>query len=182
MKKSKRIIKKKERNKSHGIFVKILLGIFLLIAALFIIRLLTPSHLDDVHPDIQCDDELLQKTDIFYVIPKFSGVNISDDTLWCARILSYNKTLAIHGVYHTYKEFGTDRDESYIQEGAEEFKKCFGFYPNRFKAPQTKLSAGNKDLLKAKGYRIDTLFADLFHKVYHCDDGGYYPNWISDLV
>ena len=170
-----------KKHKKSRIF-NISLVILVLLIALFFIRLASPRHLDDVHPSIQCDGELLQKADIFYVIPIFENVRISDNPEWCTKMLSYNKALALHGVYHTYNEFKEDRNEAYLQEGADEFKKCFGFYPTRFKAPQTTLSAKNKDLIVLMGYKVDTLFGDTFHKVYHCSDLGYAHNWVSDLI
>ncbi|MSS74299.1 hypothetical protein EXS72_01530 [Candidatus Pacearchaeota archaeon] len=88
----------------------------------------------------------------------------------------------MHGVYHTYQEFNTDRSEEYIQNGADEFEKCFGFAPTRFKAPQVALPYSNTLMLEKKGYTIDTLLGDLFHKVYHCNDQGFYSNSISDLI
>src|SRR3989344_2097694 len=116
----------KAKKTKNSLFFNILLVIFTLLIALFFIRLISTRHLDDVHPSIQCDEDLLNKADIFYVIPKFEDVNISDNLEWCGKILAYNKTIAMHGVYHTYKEFGLDIDETYLEEGEEEFFECFG--------------------------------------------------------
>src|SRR3989338_56920 len=158
------------------LFIRILFVIVLLLVVLFFIRFLSPIHLDDVSPAIQCDDDLLRKSDIFYVIPKFESVNISQDIEWCNKILSYNKTLALHGVYHTYKEFNFDRNETYLISGEDDFEKCFGFYPEIFKAPQISLSKNNKRLLVQREYKVDSFFGDIFHKVYHCEDQGYFRN------
>lgn len=174
--------KKDKKNATSKIVLKVLLIFGFVLLVLFFVRSLSARHLDDIHPNITCDEKLLQKADILYVIPKFENVNISDNSEWCKKILSYNKTLALHGVYHIYKEFATDRDKDYIQEGAEEFFECFGFYPTHFKAPQTIMSVKNNALLIDMGYKVDSLFGDTFHKVYHCNDQGFYPNWVSDLI
>lgn len=147
-----------------------------------IIRNTSLVHLDDVHPNIKCDESLLKKADIFYVIPLFENVSIADHSDWCNYILSFNKTLAMHGVQHTYQEFNIERNSEYIQDGAEVFKACFGYYPTRFKAPQVSLSYSNAMILEEEGYDIDTLFGDLLHKVYHCDDGGTFHNTLADLI
>ena len=160
----------------------ILIIVFVFLCVIEVIRNTSAVHLDDVHPDIQCDEELLSNSDIFYVIPKFHNVSIADNLEWCSKILAYNKTLAMHGVYHTYREFNLDRIDTYIQEGEEAFEQCFGFSPSRFKAPQVSLSYSNALVLEEKGYTLDTLFRELFHKVYHCNDQGFYPNWVSDLI
>ena len=158
----------------------ILLALVILLVVLFLIRLFSEKHLDDVNPLILCDEDLLNKADIFYIIPIFENMRISDNKDWCEKILSYNKTLGLHGVYHTYEEFAIDRSEEYLQEGAEIFKECFGYYPERFKTPQLTISEDNKNLLKNK-YIIDTWFTTRFHKQYHCGDS-LSDNWVSDLI
>ena len=157
--------------------------IFLLSLALFLITIRTFSfrQLDDVSPEINCQETLLKKSGVLYVIPKFNNVPISENKEWCKYILSLNKTLGLHGVYHTYEEFSTKRDYDYLQEGIEEFEKCFGFKPEKFKPPQLKISDRNKELVK-RNMKLDSLLNDIFHKVYHCEDSGKYPNWIIDLV
>ncbi len=171
----------KNKTKSVPVLKIIMFIILFAIILLEIIRLVSPRHLDDVHPNIPCDETLLKKADILYVIPKFENVSIANNVEWCAKILSYNKTLAMHGVYHTYNEFIADRNESYVQDGAEEFNKCFGYSPTMFKPPQVAISKYNKDLLKNK-YTLDTWVTERFHKVYHCNNQGMFPNWVSDLI
>jgi len=80
----------------------------------------------------------------------FQNKSISEDKDWCEYILSLNKTLAIHGVYHTYKEFEIGRDEEYLREGMKIFYDCFGFYPKEFKAPQLAINHANKKLVKKR--------------------------------
>jgi predicted deacetylase len=157
----------------------VILGILI---TLFVIRLFSERQLDDVNPLISCEEELIQKSDILYVIPKFEGVGISSNPEWCTKILAYNKTLGLHGVYHTYQEFKTERNQSYLAEGEEEFYNCFGFYPTRFKAPQVTMSLGNERMLIERGYKLDTLLTDSIHKVYHCNNQGFYDNYVSDWL
>lgn len=154
--------------------------ILFLILLLFFIRLISPIHLDDVTPGISCEKELLEKADILYVIPKFEGVKISDNESWCDYILSLNKTIGMHGVTHSYFEFLEDRDEDYLQEGIIIFEECFGFKPNRFKPPNLKISDSNKKLVK-KYMKLDLTLSHVFHKVYHCEDTGSFPNSFMDL-
>ena len=45
----------------------------ILILFLFFIRLFSEKHLDDVNPLISCDENLLEKSDVFAVIPKCQG-------------------------------------------------------------------------------------------------------------
>lgn len=162
-----------------------ILGVFViafaLLLVLFFVRLSSEAYIDDVSPGIPCEDKLLAKSDVLFIVPRFEGKNISEDRMWCAKILALNKTLAMHGVYHTYNEFGTDRSYAYVQMGAEDFKKCFGFYPDKFKAPQLVLSGYNKKMMEKK-YVIYGRFNQLTHKTYHCDDSGKLPNWVQTLI
>lgn len=154
----------------------ILLGILIfllgLLIILFFIRLLSSRQLDDVSPAIPCEKELLDKSDILLIIPRYNNVSIAENQSWCNYILSLNKTLALHGVYHTYQEFLEPRDEDYIRFGMKEFKECFGFYPNIFEAPQVALSKENKALLKKMGFEIKGWFNMATHKVYHTQETG----------
>ena len=160
-----------------------ILILFAILFCIFVIRLFSAKHLDDVSPEVPCDLELLEKADILYVIPKFNNQSIADNKEWCQVILKIeegkNKELALHGVYHTYHEFLEDRGEDYLQEGVLIFEECFGFKPERFKPPQLKISKNNKELIK-NNFKLD-LFPVL-HKVYHCNDSGFLPNWVADIV
>jgi len=120
-------------------------GILALIFILFFVRLVLPSQIDDVSPGIFCDEKLLEKADIFFVIPKFGNVSIADNSEWCEYILSFEKELGLHGVYHTYEEFNGDID---LQLGIDIFEECFGFEPERFKPPQVKISDENQILVE----------------------------------
>jgi predicted deacetylase len=157
---------------------------FILFLGVFVIlyRNFSPKELDDVTPGIECEKELMDKTQVYYVIPLFENKSIADNKTWCDYIRSLNKTLEMHGVYHTYNEFYTQRDEDYVNLGIAEFEKCFGFKPERFKAPQLALSSGNKKVLRAIGLNIEGNPSGLFHKAYHCSDTGAYSNKFIDWI
>ena len=148
--------------------VIILLVIVILLVILFSIRILSPKEIDDVTPAFFCAEELLEKSDILFVIPKFNNNSISKNKEWCEYILSLNKTLGLHGVYHEYREFETDRNQTYIQQGIDEFKTCFGFEPEIFKPPQLKISKANRKLIKENNMRLKTIPNKIIHKIYHC--------------
>jgi predicted deacetylase len=138
------------------------------------------KQLDDVSPEIPCKENLLKKANVLFIIPKFNNKDISDKKEWCNFILSLNKTLGMHGVHHTYYEFNSTRNETYLDEGVEAFKKCFGFYPKRFKPPQLQINKDNKNLIKKK-MKLDLYINQILHKVYHCNDTGKLPNRFIDL-
>lgn len=148
--------------------VIILLVIVILLVLLFSIRMLSSKEIDDVTPAFFCAEELLEKSDILFVIPKFNNQLISENPEWCEYILSLNKTLGLHGVYHEYREFETNRDQDYLQEGINEFKACFGFEPALFKPPQLKISKANRELIKENNMTLKTIPNKIIHKIYHC--------------
>jgi len=151
-----------------------LLVLILLLVIVYCIRFFSPRQLDDVNPLIECSGELLDKSDVLMVIPMYKNVSIAENKAWCEWILSLNKSLGMHGVYHTYNEFSYSRDEEYINIGREEFKKCFGFYPSIFEAPQVALNRDNERLLKQIGFEARGWPNMFFRKVYHCQDNGEY--------
>ncbi len=157
---------------------------FIIFLALFILllRILLPSQLDDVHPDIACEESLMLASDSLMIIPLYRNNSIAENQEWCKYILSLNKTLAMHGVYHSYMEFGQLIGEEEIRLGMNEFKKCFGFYPEIFEAPQLELNKENEGLLRNMGFKIRKSFFNMFHKVYHCSDTGLASNKIIDYV
>ncbi|MDO8528482.1 MAG: DUF2334 domain-containing protein [Nanoarchaeota archaeon] len=162
------------------IFILVLIILFL---SFFIIRLFSSRHLDDLHPSIPCDEELIKKSDYLAVIPKYDNESISNNKEWCNYIKEFNKSMIMHGVYHDYNEFDTLRNFNYIQEGRNIFFDCFGFNPTEFKSPQLALSQDNKKILKEEfNFKIHTKFTQIFHKVYHCNDSGLFPNWVEDLL
>ena len=149
-----------------GLIFLIIVGILLI--SLLCFRLISPKEIDDVTPAFFCAEELLEKADILFVIPKFNNVLISENPKWCEYILSLNKTLGLHGIYHTYKEFGIDRNQTYLQEGIDEFKACFGYEPILFKPPQNRISKNNRILIKENNMVLKAKFNKIIHKIYHC--------------
>lgn len=170
----------KKSSKKLVLGMLILLIVIELVFVLWIARFFSERQIDDVSPGIPCDKEIMEKADIFYVIPKFSDMSLTENMSWCNQILGMNKTLEMHGVYHTFNEFAVDRDKTYLDEGVDIFERCFGFKPERFKAPQLELSSGNKALV-SKEMQIDTWWNQLTHKVYHCNDSGLWPNRMIDV-
>jgi len=147
-----------------------------LILTLFLIRLFSETQIDDINPEISCNREIIEKSDILFIIPKFNNNSISENKTWCNDILALNKTLALHGLTHEYHEFKTDRTQEYLQEGINIFKDCFGFEPEIFKPPQLKISPTNKKLIKINNLKLKTYLNQIFHKVYHCQDTGKFSN------
>ena len=154
--------------------------LFLLIVILFLIRLFSEKHLDDVNPNIKCDEKLLKKAEVLAVIPKYKNISISENKIWCNYISSLSKKPIMHGLYHTYHEFLIDRNQSYIDEGSKIFEECFNFHPEEFKPPQLAISKSNRELIK-KSFKLDNLLTQITHKTYHCEDSGLFPNWLIDI-
>ena len=144
-----------------------------LVVLLFFTRLVLPSQLDDVNPLMGCSEEELDLGDVYFVVPAFDGVEIDGE--WCAGILDRDKELALHGVYHTYAEFGVVRSEAYFGEGVDIFEECFGVRPERFKPGNLKWTSEN-DWIEDE-MKLELRLNQIFHKVYHCGDTGDFPNW-----
>lgn len=147
----------------------------------FFIRILNPKEIDDVHPEISCSEKYIEKSDVLWVIPRFNNKPISSNKKWCDYILSLNKTLGMHGVYHTFEEFNTDINQEYLNQGIIIFERCFGFKPEKFKPPQLKISEQNKKLIKENNMELKESLNQLAHKVYHCNDDGLFKNQIIDF-
>ncbi len=165
--------------------VKIFLIIFLaLIVIWFLIRLISPREIDDVTPGISCGNEkkYIEKSEYLWVIPNFQGNKISENLEWCEEILSLNKTLGMHGIKHTYREFKRENiSQEELQDGIEIFEECFGYNPKHFKYPQLRYNKQNKELLKQNNLKIRTKFSQFTHKVYHCDNAGIHDYKITDI-
>ncbi len=157
----------------------IVVGIALLVfLSLLVFRELAPSEIDDISPGIPCSAQrnLVMQTKTLWVIPDFKGVPISNNKTWCREILALNKTLGLHGVVHSYNEFGTDRNQSYLDKGIKIFEACFGSRPTEFKAPQLNISAKNKVLILKNNMVLRGWLNQVTHKVYHCNDSGKFSN------
>ncbi len=155
------------------------IAILVLLAIIWLIRLFSERQLDDLSPEIPCSSRLIEKSSVLYIIPKFNGWALSRD--FCERILVLNKTIAMHGITHEYKEFLVQRNSSYIEQGREIFLGCFNLTARNFKPPQLKISQENKKLVK-RYMNLDLRLNQIFHKVYHCDDSGILPNWLIDII
>jgi len=151
-----------------------LVAFVVLLIGLWFVRFVLPSQVDDVNPLMNCSEEVLDLADVYFVVPKFGGVAISGE--WCESILSRNKELAMHGVTHSFEEFGVVRNEEYFDEGVDIFWTCFGFEPEKFKPGQLKWNAKN-DWIKGE-VEVELFWNQVLHKVYHCGDSGRFPNWL----
>lgn len=149
---------------------------------IFFVRLISPYEIDDIHFSIPCEEEYLAKSDVLWVIPLFNNSSIAENQERCTALRASNKTLGMHGVYHTYREFATPRDQMYLDRGIAAFEQCLGGKPNAFKAPQLALSKENAELLRNNHLKIHGALGQLTHKVYHCNDTGRFKNWMIRLV
>jgi predicted deacetylase len=163
--------------------IKILLIILAaLLVSLFFIRLISPKEIDDVSPGINCPEIEMYNPDVLYVIPDYNDNPLSSNPGWCNYILSLNKTLELHGITHTYREFlYSDISQIKLTFGILEFEKCFNQTPEMFKPPQMKINKKNKQLIKDNSLKLKTGFSQLTHKVYHCSDTGTVPNKIMNI-
>jgi len=158
--------------KSHLIIIALLL----LILSLFLIRLISLREIDDVSPEIFCEQEYLEKSDILWIIPKFNNKPISENKEWCKKILALNKTLGLHGIDHEFEEFNSEITQQQLDEAIEIFEQCFNQIPTFFKPPQLKISSQNKKLIQENNMKLKLKFNQLTSKVYHCSDTGRFSN------
>jgi len=157
----------------------IILLVISLIAIIFLIRLLNPTEIDDVSPEISCPEIEKYNPDILYVIPNFEGNPISKNISFCKEILLLNKTLALHGINHTHREFLYENiSQENLDFAISEFQKCFNQTPEKFKPPHLQISSENKKLIQENNLNLKTWFNQGTHKVYHCNDSGILPNKI----
>jgi len=177
------MVKIKKNKRRIGIYILIFILFFLLlISTLLLIRQLNFRQVDDFSPQIFCEKNIIDNSEVLAVIPLFNNVSIAKNKTFCEETLRLNKTLIMHGVYHVYNEFSESRDETYVFLGMEEFKKCFGYYPKVFEAPQLALSKENKKMLEGMGFEVWNYKYQLFHKVYHCSDTGLFSNRFVEFV
>lgn len=167
------------RKRYLAAIVLILLIVVISEFSIFIVRAFSSTQLDDVTPGIPCETDVLEKSDVYFVVPMFGNKSIADNKTWCSEMIKSGKKLEMHGVYHTYNEFFELRDDSYINEGVIAFERCFGELPTGFKAPQLALSKENERLLEQR-MNVYRYWNQLTHKVYHCNDTGRLPNKFID--
>lgn len=180
-KRIKKGVKKRGGKKSPAIQL-VFLAILIFFALLFLIRLVTPTEIDDITPGIPCPEIGIYKPDVLYVIPNFENNPISENPEWCKYILSLGKELEMHGVTHTYKEFlYSPISQEKLDSGISEFERCFGFSPESFKSPQLATSTKNKQLIKQNNLEFKTVFNQITHKVYHCSDSTFPYNKLINI-
>ena len=170
--------------KGAKVFLTILIAIISLIIILFIIRLVNPREIDDITPGIPCENEkkYIEKSEYLWVIPNFQGNKISENSEWCKEILAMNKTLGLHGIKHTYREFKRENiSQEELEEGIKIFEECFGYEPKHFKSPQLRINKENKKLIKENNLIYRTKFSQFTHKFYHCDNSGISDYKITDI-
>ena len=170
----------KTRGKKKNWVLKAILIFIALLITLFLLRLVNTTEIDDISPGIDCPEIEKYNPDTFYVIPDYNGNPISENKEWCDYILSLNKTLELHGVTHTYKEFFySEISQEELEYGISEFENCFGFRPETFKPPQLKISYENRRLIRQNNLKLEGFFHQITHKVYHCSDSDIISNrWV----
>ena len=169
------------KKKGVKIFLIVLATFLFLILTLFLVRAFSERELDDVSPGMDCKKELLEKSGVLWIIPNFDNKSISENKEWCKEILSLNKTIGMHGVYHEFREFGTEHNQEYLEEGIRIFEECFGYKPTMFKPPQLKITEENRQLIKQNNLTLKLETNQIMHKVYHCGEYGKKRNWMINL-
>jgi predicted deacetylase len=161
--------------------VQLILSILISVILIFLFtRAISPKELDDVSPRIPCQENLIEKSDVLWIIPKFNNTPISEDKQFCAYISSLNKTLGLHGYQHTYQEFGKPVSQSELNDAITIFQDCLNQTPMMFKPPQLKISDKNKKLIHINNLKLELDLNQISHKVYHCSDTGTFSNKFID--
>lgn len=152
----------------------LLVGVVAIVLGITLVahRELSGKELDDVHPDIPCDEKMLAESEWWWVVPLYGDKPLSDNPEWVEKVKKSGKKIGMHGVRHTFSEFNTDVSKEYIQKGMDEFEKAFGYKPTHFKAPKLQLTTNNYNLLKSMGFTVHTKWDQMIHKIYHCIDHG----------
>jgi predicted deacetylase len=159
-----------------------LFSIAFLIIVIFLVRLISPSEIDDVSPGISCPEIEKYSPDVLYVIPDYNNTQISENKLWCDEILKLNKTLALHGITHVYREFLYENiSQEELNFALNEFQKCFNRTPEKFKAPHLEINEQNKKLILENNLEYRNWIQQITRKVYHCNNDGITSNKIIKL-
>lgn len=173
-------------NKKDKLWIKIgvgiLIGLLFLFWMWYFIRVVGQRQVDDVNPLSECPSDVMQKSQVYAVMPLYKNVSIAENKSWCDYMISLNKTLIMHAVYHNYREFKGNMSIEEVQKGMEAFKECFGYYPKIFEAPQLAISWENERMIKGLGMELRGYPYAVFHKVYHCNDYGKYSNGFIDKL
>lgn len=148
--------------------MQIILTLLIFLLIFLLIRNLSHEELDDVHPRVQSvDDPLVKRSKWLWVMPLYMDDPISNHPEWIAKIKATGKMIGLHGVKHTYNEFGRDLSESYIKSGIDEFTKAFGYKPRFFKAPKLSITSKNAVIINKHGMKIKGVLNQLIHRVFH---------------
>lgn len=176
--------KAKEFTKAQILAILVAIILFIMFEMNFImIRAAGTRQIDDVHPDAGCTMEYLRKSDILWVIPKYNNVPITKNKTWCEQIRDLNKTIGMHGVAHSWKEFSGNISNQDIEESIELIEECFNQTPTMFKPPHLTLSEKNKKILEDDfNLTIKKRFNQITHKIYHCNNTGLFTNQFIDVV
>jgi predicted deacetylase len=144
--------------------------------------LINPTEIDDVSPAINCPEIAKYNPNTLYTIPDYNNTSISNNSEWCNNILSLNKTLDLHGITHTYREFLYQTiSQKELNFGISEFEKCFNKTPEMFKPPQLEINKNNKNLIRQNNLKLVGSFHQITHKVYHCNNQGLINNKIINI-
>lgn len=147
---------------------------------IIVFRLVGSRQIDGVNPYMYCSEVELSKVDVFYVAPLYKGVPINESRAWCDYILSFDKEIYMYGVKGSYEELSKNIAREEVSYGMDIFESCFGFRPERIKPPQLVLNDYNEKMLGEVDLNVDIFYNQLFHKVYHCGDSGFFPNRFQD--
>jgi len=169
------------RYRRHSGFRKIFFFIIIVLIALIFLRAKGLKEIDDVSPNIPCEDTYLNKADILWVVPEYNGTSIIDNPEWCQKIIAMNKTLGLHGITHDYYEFGENITTEQMDKAVADFQTCFNQNPTMFKPSQLKISKENLALIKEYNMTYKGSFNQVIHKVYHCNNTGKLPNWFHNI-
>jgi len=87
------------------IVVCVVLSFLLIVLVFWNIRFFGLREVDDVHPGFECSDDILEKSDVLWIVPNFNGNSILDEEGWCEKIKEMNKSLGMHGVEHSFEVY-----------------------------------------------------------------------------
>jgi hypothetical protein len=182
--KKKNSKKKSSLTKNQILFILIAIIVFIMFEMNFImIRAAGTKQIDDVHPDAGCSMKYLRKSDILWVIPDFNGEKITKNQTWCEEVSALNKTIGMHGITHSWKEFAGNITKDDIQKGIDLIQECFNKTPEMFKPPHLTMSQKNKELLENEfNLTIKKRFNQITHKIYHCNSSGLFDNEFIDII
>lgn len=134
-----------------------------------------PLIADDITPVSSCDN-LIEKSDILFVIPDYEDNSLDKYSEWCERMRKFDKKVGLHGINHEYHEFSKPIEREELEGAISVFENCFGYKPTFFRPPYNKISAENEALVKSFNM---TVYRDTYltHPYCHCEPKG----WIKFL-